>query len=76
MDHTVKMVNIPYNMYNRLLAAEQQMIPPVVNQMADLDQDMKSILSNPNISSDAKYHQYMQIFNRHRNLKDQLYRPV
>ena len=75
MEHAVKMVNIPYDKYNRLINAEQQIIPPVVNQLSDLDLELQAVLANPNIPSELKYHQYQSLFNRYQNLRNQQFRP-
>ncbi|MCP3664596.1 MAG: hypothetical protein GY696_19250, partial [Gammaproteobacteria bacterium] len=37
--------------------------------MSNLDQELQSILTNPNLSSDAKYYQYMHVFGRYQNLR-------
>jgi len=71
MQHTTKMVMVPHDAYSSLMAQQKQLYSPVVNQLANMDQDLQSIISNPGLSSDAKYHQYMQVFGRFQQLKNQ-----
>ncbi|MCP4345346.1 MAG: hypothetical protein GY795_07450 [Desulfobacterales bacterium] len=71
MQHTTKMVMVPQDAYSGLLSQQKQMYSPVVNQLSNLDQELQAIVSNPNIASDAKYHQYRQLFGRYQLLRNQ-----
>ncbi len=75
MQHTTKMVMVPQDAYSNLMSQQKQVYPPVVNQMANLDQELQSIISNPNLSVDNKYHQYMNVFGRYQQLKSQYFQP-
>ncbi len=71
MQHTTKMVMVPQDAYSSLISQQKQMYSPVVNQLSNLDQELQSIISNPNLPTDAKYHQYMNVFGRYQTLKGQ-----
>ncbi len=71
MQHTSKMVMVPQDAYSNLMSQQKQLYSPVVNQLSNLDQELQTILSNPSLSEDAKYHQYMNVFGRYQNLKSQ-----
>ena len=75
MQHTTKMVMVPQDAYSSLISQQKQLYSPVVNQLANLDNDLQSIMSNPNMSADAKYHQYMNTFNRYQQLRKEQF-PV
>jgi hypothetical protein len=68
MQHTTKMVMVPEEAYSSLVGQQQQLIPPVAMQLSNLDNELKSILENPNLNVDNKYNQYYQIFKRYSNL--------
>ncbi len=53
---------VPQDAYSSLMSQQKQLYSPVVNQLSNLDQELQSILTNPNLSSDAKYYQYMNVF--------------
>ena len=69
MQHTNKMVMVPQETYSSLMSQQKQSFPPVVQQMSNLDQELQTILSNPNLSPELKYHQYKQVFNRYQQLR-------
>ncbi len=71
MQHATKMVMVPQDAYSSLLSQQKQMYSPVVNQLSNLDQELQSIMSNPNIPSDVKYHHYRQVFGRYQQLRNQ-----
>ncbi len=71
MQHTSKMVMVPQDAYSNLMSQQKQLYSPVVNQLSNLDQELQTILANPSLSEDAKYHQYMNVFGRYQNLKSQ-----
>ena len=71
MEHTTKMVMIPQNVYSGLITKEQQTYSPLIGQLANLDQEMQTIMSNPNLSTDEKYQLYQQTFSRYQHLKNQ-----
>ena len=75
MQHTNKMVMVPQETYSSLMSQQKQSFPPVVQQMSNLDQELQSILSNPNLSPDLKYHQYKQAFNRYQQLRNDHFQP-
>ena len=43
--------------------------------MGDLDREMNSILSNPNLPADLKLNQYRQVFNRYQQLRTDFQKP-
>ncbi len=63
------MVMFPQDAYTNLLSQQKQLYSPVVNQLSSLDQELQAILADPNLSSDAKYHRYMNVFGRYQNFK-------
>ena len=69
MQHTTKMVMVPQDAYSSLVSQQKQLYPPVIGQLSNLDQELQSILANPNLSTDAKYHQYMNVFGRYQKLR-------
>jgi hypothetical protein len=71
MQHATKMVMVPQDIYSGLLAKENQTYSPLVGQLANLDHELNSIMTNPNLSSDMKYQLYQQTFNRYQHLKNQ-----
>ena len=71
MQHATKMVMVPQEIYSGLLSKENQSFPPLVGQLANLDQQLSSIISNPSLSTDAKYQLYQQTFSRYQHLKNQ-----
>jgi hypothetical protein len=71
MQHTTKMVMVPQDTYSSLMSQQKQIYSPVVGQLSNLDQELQSILNNPNLSTDAKYHQYMSVFGRFQSMKAQ-----
>lgn len=75
MQNTTKMVMVPQDAYSGLLSQQKQVYSPVVNQLANLDNELQAIISNPNIPSDIKYHQYMNAFNRYQHLQKQKFLP-
>ena len=70
MQHTTKMVMVPQDAYTNLVSKQKQMYSPVVNQLSNLDQELQTIVTNPNLSSEVKYHQYMNIFKRYQTLRN------
>ncbi len=60
---------VPQDAYSSLMSQQKQLYSPVVNQLSNLDQELQSVLTNPNLSSDAKYYQYMNAFGRYQNLR-------
>ena len=71
MQHTTKMVMVPQDVYSGLLTKEQQTFSPIVGQLANLDQELQKIMSDPSLSTDAKYQLYQQTFSRYQHLKHQ-----
>ena len=69
MQHTTKMVMVPQDAYSSLVSQQKQLYPPVIGQLSNLDQELQSILANPSLSTDAKYHQYMNVFGRYQKLR-------
>lgn len=76
MQNTTKMVMIPQDAYTSMISQQKQLYPPIVNQMSSLDQELQSILSNPNLPTDEKYHQYMSTFGRYQQLRQDFYPPI
>ncbi len=76
MQHATKMVMVPQDAYSSLMSQQKQLYSPVVNQLSNLDQELQSILTNPILSSDAKYYQYMNVFGRYQNLRQTKQQPV
>ena len=76
MQHATKMVMVPQDAYSSLLSQQKQMYSPVVNQLSNLDQELQSIMSNPNIPSDVKYHHYRQGFGRYQQLRNQQFQQT
>ena len=64
-----RMVMVPQDTYSNLMSQQKQVYSPVVNQLSNLDQELQSIISNPNLSEDAKYHHYQSVFGRYQTLK-------
>ena len=62
---------VPQDIYSGLLAKEQQTFPPLIGQLANLDQELQKIMSDPSLSTDAKYQLYQKTFSRYQNLKNQ-----
>ena len=71
MQHTTKMVMVPQDTYSGLLAQQKQTYSPAIGQLSNLDQELQNVLSNPNLSTDEKYHHYQNVFGRYQNLKHQ-----
>ena len=60
---------VPQDAYSSLMSQQKQLFSPVITQLSNLDQELQSIISNPNLPTDAKYHKYMNVFNRYQALK-------
>ena len=75
MQHTTKMVMVPEDAYSSLVNQQQQLMPPVAMQLSNLDTEMKSILNNPNLSTDQKYDRYFRTFNRYSQLQGRQFYP-
>jgi hypothetical protein len=71
MNDTTKMVMLPQDAYRSLLSQQHEQTQPVVNQLTSLDGQLQSILANPSLPADVKYHQYDQLLHRYRHLKQQ-----
>ena len=71
MQHTTKMVMVPQDTYSSLLSQQKQTYSPTIGQLSNLDQELQNVLSNPNLSTDEKYHHYQNVFGRYQNLKQQ-----
>ena len=69
MQHTSKMVMVPHDVYSGLMSKQEQTYTPLVGQLSSLDQELQAILSNPNLSTDAKHQMYLQTFGRYQHLK-------
>jgi len=76
MQHTRKMVMVPEDAYTNLLSQQKQLYSPVVNQLSNLDQELQAVMADPNMSSDAKYHKYMNVFGRYQTLRNQQFKPT
>ena len=70
MQHTTKMVMVPQDIYSNLISKQEQTYSPLVGQLSNLDQELTSIMGNPNLSTDAKYNLYQQTFTRFQHLKN------
>lgn len=71
------MVVLPEKTYHSLISQQQQLVPPQVQNMANLDYQMQTTLDNSQLPSDQKAAQYDNLARRYRVLYDQLYnRPV
>ena len=75
MQHSTKMVMVPQDAYSSLMSQQKQLYSPLVTQLSNLDQELQSILTNPSIDSDGKYHQYMNVFKRYQSLQHQQAHP-
>ncbi len=67
---------VPQDAYSSLRSQQKQLYSPVVNQLSNLDQELQSILTNPNLSPDAKYYQYMSVFGRYQNIRQTKQQPA
>lgn len=67
------MVMVPEDAYSNLIYKQQQLIPPVVTQLSNLDQDMKEILESPNLTVDEKYNRYYKTFSRYGQLQNTVF---
>ena len=76
MDYATKMLMIPQDAYSRLVSHQQQQTKPAVNELSNLDEQMQSILANPNIPADVKYSQYDQVLRRYRFLNERQQQPL
>lgn len=66
---------VPEDAYSSLISQQQQLIPPPITQLSNLDMELKGILNNPGLSVDQKYDQYYRTFARYGNLQDQYKQP-
>lgn len=66
---------VPEDAYTSLLNQQQQLMPPAALQLSNLDQEMKSILTNPGLSVEEKYDRYNRTFNRYSHLQRPLFQP-
>ena len=62
---------VPHDLYSGLMSKQEQTFSPLVGQLANLDQEMHEILSNPSLTPNAKYQMYQQVFSRYQHLKNQ-----
>ena len=69
------MVMVPQDTYSSLLSQQKQTYSPAIGQLSNLDQELQSVLSNPNLSTDEKYHQYQNVFGRYQNIRHQQFYP-
>jgi len=76
MQHTTKMVMVPQDTYSSLMSQQKQVYSPVVQQLSNLDQELQSILNNPNLPEEVKYHQYRNVFGRYQQLRNEQFRPA
>ncbi len=71
------MIVVPEDIYNNLISQQQQMVPPVISQLTNLDQQMQTVLSNPNIPADVKAADFNQLARRYRLMREmELNKPV
>ena len=76
MNYASKMLMVPQDAYSRLISQQQEQLQPVVTQLVNLDEQMKTIMGNPNLPVDVKYSQYDQALRRYRLLKEQQQQPM
>ena len=69
MDHAKKMALVPHQLVSSLLA--QQQLNSNLAELSKLDQEMKAVLDDKQMSADLKYKQYSQVLHRYMNLRDQ-----
>jgi hypothetical protein len=74
MEHTRKMALVPPQLLNTLLA--QQQLNPGLEYMGKLNQDMSTVLQNPNVPPDLKYKHFSQLRHRYDTVKDEVAGPV
>src|SRR5437867_12789310 len=67
MMHTSKMILVPSQMVNKETGSE--------NLMSSLDKEMKRILKDKKVPSDAKVAQYMQILHRYQKTSEEHKKP-
>ena len=67
---------VPQDTYSSLMSQQKQLYSPVVNQLSNLDQELQSIIANPNLSTDSKYQQYANVFGRYQTLRNQLHPQI
>ena len=70
MQNTTKMILVPEDKYHALASQQQQMIPPGIIQMSDLDKEMKDIINNSYIHPEQRLAQYQQTLRRYMVLRD------
>jgi len=71
MQHTSRMILVPEVKYNALASQQQQMIPPTVVQMAELDGQMRDIVNNNQYGTvDEKLALYQQTLRRYTMMRD------
>src|SRR5437868_13112173 len=71
MMHTRKMMLVPATD-----AYAQQMVPPAVTQMVNLDGEIRQILDNTNIPADMKLLNYNQVLRRYLKLQNDYAEPA
>lgn len=70
MMHANKMVLVPANEMSA-----QQMLPPIVPQLVNLDSEIRNVLETPNIPADVKLVNYNQVLRRYMKLHHDLFDP-
>lgn len=77
MKNSGKMIMVPESTFNAMQQQPQQILQPSMVQMSNLDQEMNTVLSNPNLSTDLKLAEYEQLLRRYRFIRDKEYaRPM
>ena len=74
MEHTRKMALVHPQFLNTLLA--QQHVNPGLSYLGKLDQDMSTVLQNPNLPPDVKHKQFTQLRHQYSNVKEDIEKPV
>ncbi len=77
MDDTNKMILVPEKAYGTLLNQQQQLISPAISQLTNLDQQIQTVLANPNLPAFVKAAQYEQLARCYRIMHEREFkRPV
>lgn len=70
MQHSTKMVLVPHDMMQ-----QRNETPPIRVQMSNLDTEMRKILENSHLPTDAKLTEYNQILHHFRKLQEEQQQP-
>jgi hypothetical protein len=75
MNHTSKMVLVPESAYSSLISSRIEETAPVIFELTRLDEQLEKVLHDPALASDIKFLKYEQLLRRHKQLKQQQYKP-